>query len=766
MKQYLKLMTKSLMLLVIIVSTASTGFLSTLNPDLDFVDTAQEASAQCNGGGGAISPQQCIDSGGAWEQPGMTYGCIGGSPYLNTSYPETCASAGGYWGVIGSPEPTPSQPTTVYPTSCPSGTSGVGTPGTSSFYCQKTVTQNVNKYPTSCPSGYTGYGTPGTSSFVCNQACTKVPASTTFQVNGTSAIYKVTKDTITMVSEPTQDFHTYERGEWTHHFLGVGPKGKVPRTENLVDASYDQWGNYTTPKHDAVYEGLLLRDKVDFKYNGAWVNYHEVTIKQGTKHDMTNLKTGDLVTHYILVKKYEDRHYTEGWGDVAVTVLDKVAEGCVGSGTTITETKYVKQTEYQKPSFVKDFDLGDVLNDFGTTGERADGQFDADKGSHSNGWYLNGAGESYKSNHVQFNNIPDNGYVNAIGDSWQPQFTISQGKTNLDVPREQSKSLTDQQWNTALSTYKGSGVTTELLAYRIDDLEAFKTIQNSSTGLTDLFTKSGTDYKYQSNIVSTTVDSTGIKDYDKLKVNKSGYYVLASKYIDLPSAKKEMTSPSQAVLTKHTYYSFIPVNINFMADLGYLPIQNNLLAQINENMLTVGNKKGNHKLSNLSYQTYKSMKVPSAYNTGTNKTAIGSTTGGIQLLDKDLKAIAITGDSALITNAKVSDILEYDKGFYIATDKGVLHLNCADNKLTTTSVTEPINDLDMYNNSLYLITDTTLYQYFIAEDKMVKSNNEYDLKSMYNNPTSKAGQVQIVGDLMTVSTKDEGSGSEILILTK
>lgn len=758
MKQYLKLFTKSLMLFVIIVSTASTGFLSTLNENLDFVDTAQEASAYCQGSHG-INRDNCEMNGGTWGSD--IGGYCQGSHGIN---PSNCHNNGGQWIAPSGGGGTVIEYQDRYPTSCPSGMTGKGTPGTSSFYCEKTTTQYVNQYPTTCPSGYTGYGTPGTANFVCNQACTKVPASTTFQVNGTSAIYKVTKDTITMMSEDTQSFHSYEDGSTAHHFVGIGPPNTWGSVANEKQGNQYSYGEDRWPSSDWVLNGMIY--KTGFKFNKARYNYEYVTIKQGTKIDYTGLKTGDTISHYYLSKKHENNYYNEGFGDATVTVLNKVAETCTGGGAPTTEIKYVKQTEYQKPNFVKDFDLGDVINDFGSTGERADGQFDQDKGTHSNGWYLNGAGESYKSSHVQFNNVPDNGYVNAIGDSWQPQFTISQGKTNLDVPKEQSKSLTEQQWNTALSTYKGSGVTTEVLAYHIDDLETFKTIQNSSTGLTDLFTKSGTNFKYQSNIVSATVDSAGIKDYAKLKVNKSGYYVLASKYIDLPSAKKEMASPSQAVLAKHTYYSFIPVNINFMADLGYLPVQNNLLAQINESILTVGNKKGNHKLSNLSYQTYKSLKVPSAYNTLTSKTAIGSTSGGIQLLDKDLKAITVTGDSALINTAKVSDVVEHDNGFYIATDKGVLYLNCQDNKLTATSVTQPVNDLDMYNNSLYLITDTHLYQYFIVEDKMVKSNNEYDLKSMYNNPTSKAGQVQIVGDLMTVSTKDEGSGSEVLILTK
>lgn len=598
MKQYLKLVTKSLMLLVIIVSTASTGFLSVLNENLDFTDSAQEASANCIGFGPASTPQECSTMGGTWQAGGLEYACIG----WGTSDPRECATMGGAWvpvGGGGGGGGTTVEYRDRYPTSCPSGATGMGTPGTASFYCQQTVIQNVNKYQTSCASGLVPKGTPGTASFYCE--------------------------------------------------------------------------------------------------------------------------------------------------------------------------KPVKQTEYKDPTFVKDINLTNIVGngEFGSTGERADGQFSQDNGSHSNGWHLNGQGESYKSNHVQFNNIPDNGYVNAVGNSWSPQFTISQGKTNLEVPREQtSNSLSEQQWNTNFSTYKGTGVTTEVIAYRIDELEVLKAIQNSDKGLTDLFTKNAGTYKYQNNLVGTSVDSAGIKDYDKLKINKSGYYIIASKYIDLPNAKKEMATPNQEVLTKHTYYSFLPVNINFMTNVGYLPIQNNPLAQINENMLTLGNRKGNHKLGNLSYQTYKSLKVPSAYSAETGKSLIGSTSGGFQLLDKDLKVQAITGDMATINTSKVSDVIEYNGGFYIATDKGILYLNCENNTLTATQIIEPVNDLLISHNTMYVLTDYILRIAFVEGADLIMSTKEYELNQLFANPSTKAGRIEDVNGLLNISSKDDSTESEVITLIK
>lgn len=429
-------------------------------------------------------------------------------------------------------------------------------------------------------------------------------------------------------------------------------------------------------------------------------------------------------------------------------------------------TEYIKQQETKYVSS----DLNVNAGALGSTGERKDGQFKQDFGAHSNGWYLNGQGESYASNHVQFTNIPDNGFVNSLSDSWSPQFLITQGKTKLYVPKDNqsNRGINEQLWEQNLSTFKGSSSTAEIVAYHVSDLETLKTIQESSEGLIDIFSKVSGTYKHASNVVSTTVDSAGINGYENMKLNKSGYYLISSKYTDLQKAKQEMATPDAETIKKHTYYSFIPVNLNFTTDLGYLPIYNNLMTQVNENLLTIGNKKSNHKLNNLRYQNYKSMKVPSGYNDTKGYTLIASTNGGLQLLDANLNSVTINSSAPSIkpSSVKVNDILQYNDGFYIATDAGVLYLDCETNTLASTPVTETINDLELQGNSLYLITDTHLYQYFIVEDKMVKSNNEYDLKSMYSNPTSKAGQVQIVGDLMTVSTKDEGSGSEVLILTK
>lgn len=435
-----------------------------------------------------------------------------------------------------------------------------------------------------------------------------------------------------------------------------------------------------------------------------------------------------------------------------------------------TVTNNVKQTEYQKPEFVKDVNLSDLIGDMGNYGSTGDNKLDiigTDSGSHSNGWHLNGAGETYKSNHVQFTNVPDNGYVNALGNSWSPNFLITQGKIKLDVPIKDGSTTTERQkWDKSLSDYKATGNTTEVLSYKVSNMDELKTIQESEKGLIDLFAKNGSAYKHANNIVSASVTSTGINDINALKVGQSGYYILSTKYVDLASAKKEMATPNQATIDKHTYYSFIPVNVNFMTDLGYLPIYNNLLAQVNDTMLVTGNKKVNHKLPNLEYETYKSLKVPSAYDNASGKTLIGSTAGGLQLSDAKMNPVTITGETALATSAKVTDIVEHSNGFYIATDKGVLYLNCEDNSLNKTTITEPVNDLMLSHNTMHILTDTTLRVAFVGEGELIMSSKEYDLKELFTDASVKAGRIEEVNGLLNISSKDDGSLSEVITLTK
>lgn len=435
-----------------------------------------------------------------------------------------------------------------------------------------------------------------------------------------------------------------------------------------------------------------------------------------------------------------------------------------------TVTNNVKQTEYQNPNFVKDVNLSDLIGDMGNYGSTGDNKLDiigTDSGSHSNGWHLNGAGETYKSNHVQFTNVPDNGYINALGNSWSPNFLITQGKIKLDVPiKDGSTTAERQKWDKSLSDYKATGNTTEVLSYKVTNMDELKAIQESEKGLIDLFAKNGSAYKHANNIVSSSVTTTGINDINNLKIGQSGYYILATKYIDLTSAKKEQPTPNQATIDKHTYYSFIPVNVNFMTDLGYLPIYNNLLAQVNDTMLVTGNKKVNHKLPNLEYETYKSLKVPSAYDNASGKTLIGSTTGGLQLSDAKMNPVAITGETTLATSAKVNDIVEHSNGFYIATDKGVLYLNCEDNSLNKTIITEPINDLMLSHNTMHILTDTTLRVAFVGEGELIMSSKEYDLKELFTDASVKAGRIEEVNGLLNISSKDDGSLSEVITLTK
>ncbi|MER2114303.1 MAG: hypothetical protein ABS904_00940 [Solibacillus isronensis] len=433
-------------------------------------------------------------------------------------------------------------------------------------------------------------------------------------------------------------------------------------------------------------------------------------------------------------------------------------------------TNNVKQTEYQNPDFIKDLDLSELISnmgEFGSSGERGDGQFNLDSGNHNNGWHLNGNGESYKSNHIQFTNIPDNGYVNAIGDSWTPEYLITQGKLKIDIPvSTDSTTVEKQKRDTDLNSFKSTNSLSEVLTYKVTDLEKLKDIQNTTAGLSDLFTKTSSTYKYANDITSHNVGPQGEGDYSKLKVKESGYYIIASKYVDMVSATKEQSNPSQEVITKHTYYSFIPVSVNFMTDLGYLPIYNNLMTQINDSILVVGNKKGNHKLSNLTYKTYKSLKAPSAYNHNKDKTVIGSTSGGLQLLDKELKPITVNDSTGALATTSVMDVVEYNNGFYIATDDGILYLNCETNELTKTDITDAVNDLEINYDTIYYLTDDRLYTSFLTDAGLVHTNKDYDITSMFQSPTTKAGRVEVVGNLITVSSKDDSTNSEVITLSK
>ncbi|MER2114305.1 MAG: hypothetical protein ABS904_00950 [Solibacillus isronensis] len=533
------------------------------------------------------------------------------------------------------------------------------------------------------------------------------------------------------------------------------------------------------------------------KFKSGYVNSEGVS-------QINSLGVGSSWT-FVMPPSGADAAYWTGYGQAlyyTVSAMSSTTEGgsCGGTTTpappptTVTKTEYpktcasgltpkgtpgtknfycekpVKQTEIKNPDFIKDINLGDLISnmgDYGSTGDRGDGQFDLDSGNHNNGWYLNGAGDNYKSDHVQFTNVPDNGYVNAIGNSWSPEYLITQGKNKIEVPvPSDATTVEKQKRDTDLNNFKSTGSLSEVLAYRVTDLDALKAMQETDKGLTDLFTKTGSTYKHGTNIVSHKVDQTGEGNYSDFKLNEGGYYILASKYTDMVGAKKESASPNQSVIDKHTYYSFIPVSVNFMTDLSYLPVYNNLLTQVNDKMLMTGNQKANHKLANLKYGSYNSLKVPSAYNYVKGNTIIGSTSGGIQLLNRELNPVTITGETSIATTAKVTDVVEYGNGFYIASDLGILYLSCNDNSLSKTSITEPVNDLEMNYDSLYYLTDNKLAMLFADGSNLIESTNEYDLSTMFENPATKAGRVELLNGLLTVSSKDDSSLSEVITLTK
>lgn len=444
-------------------------------------------------------------------------------------------------------------------------------------------------------------------------------------------------------------------------------------------------------------------------------------------------------------------------------------EGLIPKGTPGTNTFYCeKPVKLIEKEFVgaDSINLENIMGDYGSSGDRTDGQFTMDYGSHSTGWFLNGSGEDYKSNHIQFTNVPDNGYINAIGNSWQPQYLITQGKNKIQVSNLQNNPTEEQKREQSLSNFKNSNSFTEVIAYKVTDLDALKVIQDTDKGFINLFSKTGTNYTYDNQIVSHKIDSDGETDYSELTVTNSGYYILGTKYVDMLEAKKETPDPKQDMIDKHTYYSFVAVNVNFVTDLGYLPIHNNLLTQVNNDVLVIGNQKTNHKLANLTYQTYKSMKVPSAYNYSNSKTLIGSTSGGLQLLNKELTPIAIVDNTSTINTVKINDIIEYDNGFYIATDIGILYLNCEDDTLNKTMVIESVNDLEVYYNNLYTLTDNRLIMLFANGKDLIESAKNYNLTDMFSNPSTKAGRVEVLGGLLTVSSKDDSAHSEIITLSK
>lgn len=442
----------------------------------------------------------------------------------------------------------------------------------------------------------------------------------------------------------------------------------------------------------------------------------------------------------------------------------------VGSGSTAyclkknKTTKYVKQTETKYVAPNSNIDL----SEFGSEKGEANGDFEGDKKEHSNQWHGDEKGK-YKSNHIIYTNIPDTGFINANGDGWSPHVMINQKDTKLPIPRVQNGSdvvLTEQDWNKLLEQYKTNGGSSELLIYKVTDMATLKDIEKSSEGLESLYLKNGVEYKHKNNITSMTVDSTGVKGFDNFKITKSGNYILASKYVDILNAKKEMSNPNQQVLAKHTYYGFSNVEVNFLADLGYLPIYNNLASKINDTIFISNNKKVNHKLPNLEYGSYKSLKVPSAYNHNSGKTLIGSTTGGLTLLNDKLTLETIQADSSLMSGLKVSNVIEHKGGFYISTDKGIYYLNSKDNTLNPTSIIEAVNDMKLNNDNLYYITDKHLNMAFTGEGDLITTNVKYDLSQEFSDPTILAGSIEIVGDLINITSKTEGSLPEVVTLSK
>lgn len=436
----------------------------------------------------------------------------------------------------------------------------------------------------------------------------------------------------------------------------------------------------------------------------------------------------------------------------------------VGSGASA----YCKQNVTQKENV--NINLGDITNNL-------NGKDFGGANNHNSSLVVNtGNGNSDKTvnnldgkdnNFINFTNVPVDGKVTSLTNIWKPEFTVTINGKLLKAPKPSDASQL-QQHNTALSEFtsqagvdNGSNHTTvEAILYKVSSINELNAVTKDKASLLSVFDKNSSgEYLKKEQIKYSHINKQGLINYENFQTNQEGLYILATKYVD---QSKEDT------LSDKTTYTFKPLEINFLNTAGYLPLSNFVAGQVNDIYMSVGLKKKDHGLNNLSYsndtKTYKSMKVPSSHNYANNHSLLGSTNGGISLVDSSLNKVAVVSSTVDVATIKVSDIVDNEGGFFISSDKGISYLDVDTRTVSSTSITNGILDIEVVNDTLYALSEDKLMVYFVVGKELIPSNKVYDLTGLFSS-NKKPGKFEIIGGVLTVSTVDEGSESEVIFLT-
>lgn len=434
----------------------------------------------------------------------------------------------------------------------------------------------------------------------------------------------------------------------------------------------------------------------------------------------------------------------------------------VGSGASA----YCKQNVTQKENV--NINIGDITgnltgSDFGGANDHNsslvinNGKVTDNHNTNS----LNG----YDSNFINFTNISSDGKITSLSNTFQPQFTVTYKGKILKAPKPTDVTQV-QQYDKALSEFTSQAGTdinshssVEAILYKVDSIDELGKVTKDKDALIELFNKdSNQKYVKDSKIKYAHLNKQGLINYENFKVDQEGLYILGSKFVDQTKAGS---------LSEKTTYTFKPLEISFLNTAGYLPLSNYVVGQVNNMYMSVGLKKKDHGLTNLEYSNteshYESMKVPSAYNYTNGFSALGSTNGGLKLLDPNLNDIKITSDTAIIENLKVTDVVEHGEGFYVSSQEGIFYLDTLTKKLLVTSVTNSVLDLEKKGDTIITLSEDKVITYFIVDGDLLPNTREHDLSGMFSS-NKKAGKFELTGDILTVSTKDEGVGSEVVFL--
>lgn len=413
--------------------------------------------------------------------------------------------------------------------------------------------------------------------------------------------------------------------------------------------------------------------------------------------------------------------------------------------------------------------IGDITNNL-TNGNFASGT------NHNSSLVINGGnGNSNQTvngltgkdaNFVNITNLPSDGKVTSLTNIWSPEFIVTYKGKMLKAPKP-SDATQLQQYDKALSEFKSQAGTdinahssVEVVSYKVESIAELEALTKDKASLLSIFNKdSSQKYIADAKIKYAHLNKEGLINYENLKLNQEGLYLIATKFVD---------QTKTGSLADKTTYTFKPIELNFLNTLGYLPLSNYIVGQVNDMYMSVGLKKKDHGLTNLKYSndntTYESMKVPSAHNYTTGHSLIGSTNGGLNLLDKDLNKVAIAGGGASVSSLKVNDITEKGSGFLIACDTGVFYLDNATKTIKPTSITTKILDIEVVNDVLISLSEDALAMYFIVGDDLLPSVTKHDLTGLFSS-NKKPGKFEMLGDVVSVSTVDEGVDSEVIFLT-